>query len=77
MVSKDLSLLIIVAFILSVPVSLYAMNAWLETFAYRISPDVQTYLLAGAISLFSGWVTISYQSLRAAMTNPTNVLKDE
>lgn len=77
MVSGDLSKLIFIAFILSIPISIYGMNTWLETFAYRITPGVGTYLLAGCISIFIGWITISYQSLRAARTNPVNVLKDE
>ncbi|MTI26785.1 ABC transporter permease [Fulvivirga kasyanovii] len=77
MVSGDLSKLILIAFILSIPISIYGMDRWLETFAYRITPGVGTYLLAGCISIFIGWLTISYQSLRAARTNPVNVLKDE
>ncbi|MBL6444900.1 ABC transporter permease [Fulvivirga sp. 29W222] len=77
MVSGDLSKLIILAFVLSIPISIYGMDKWLQTFAYRITPGVGTYLLAGFISIFIGWVTISYQSLRAARTSPVNVLKDE
>ena len=53
------------------------MNKWLETFAYRITPGVGTYLVAGAVSVVIGWLTISYQSIRAARTNPVNVLRDE
>ena len=77
MVSGDLSKLIVIAFVLSIPISIYGMNVWLETFAYRITPGVGTYLLAGLITIVIGWVTISYQSIRAARTNPVNVLKDE
>jgi putative ABC transport system permease protein len=77
LVSKDLSLLIIVAFIISVPISIYAMNNWLENFAYRITPGVGTYVLAGLISIIIGWLTIGYQSVRAARTNPIKVLADE
>jgi putative ABC transport system permease protein len=77
LVSKDLSLLIIIAFVISIPLSMYWMNKWLETFAYRISPGVGTYLIAGMVSVVIGWLTISYQSVRAARTNPVNVLRDE
>jgi putative ABC transport system permease protein len=77
LVSKDLSLLIIIAFAISVPLSIYGMNQWLETFAYRITPGIGTYLIAGLVSVVIGWVTISYQSVRAARTNPVNVLRDE
>ncbi|RLD22799.1 MAG: hypothetical protein DRI71_07040, partial [Bacteroidetes bacterium] len=77
LVSKDLSLLIIIAFVISIPLSIYGMNKWLETFAHRITPGVGTYLIAGLVSVVIGWLTISYQSIRAARTNPVNVLRDE
>ena len=77
LVSKDLSLLIVIAFVISVPLSIFGMNKWLETFAYRITPGVGTYLVAGLVSVAIGWLTISYQSVRAARTNPVNVLRDE
>jgi putative ABC transport system permease protein len=77
MVSADLSKLIGIAYIISIPVSVIAMNKWLDSFAYRISQSVEIYLLAGIISLLIAWLTISYQSLRAARTNPVNVLREE
>ena len=77
MVSSDLSKLIVVAFLVSVPITWYGMDQWLETFAYRIDPGVGVYLIAGIISIGIGWVTIGYQSIRAAKTNPVDVLKDE
>jgi putative ABC transport system permease protein len=77
LVSKDLSLLVLIAFILSIPISIYGMNIWLDTFAYRITPGVITYLIAGISSVLIAWLTISYQSIKAARTNPVDVLKDE
>lgn len=77
LVSKDLSLLVIIAFVLSIPISIYGMNIWLETFAYRITPGAGTYIIAGLSSTLIGWLTISYQSIKAARTNPVDVLKDE
>jgi putative ABC transport system permease protein len=77
LVTKDLSLLILIAFIVSIPLSIFGMNKWLETFAYRITPGIGTYLTAGIVSIIIGWITISYQSYRAAKTNPVNVLRDE
>lgn len=77
LVSKDLSLLVIIAFVLSIPISIYAMNLWLDGFAYKITQSVWTYVIAGAISVSIAWLTIGYQSLRAANTNPVDVLKDE
>jgi putative ABC transport system permease protein len=77
LVSKDLSLLVLIAFMISVPLSIYGMNMWLDTFAYKITPGITTYIIAGSISILIGWLTISYQSVRAARTNPVDVLKDE
>jgi putative ABC transport system permease protein len=77
LVSKDLSLLVLIAFIISIPLSIYGMNMWLDTFAYKITPSITTYIIAGGISILIGWLTISYQSVRAARTNPVDVLKDE
>lgn len=77
LVTRDLSLLIILAFFISIPISIYGMSKWLETFAYRITPGVSTYMTAAIISVVIGWLTIGYQSYRAAKTNPVNVLRDE
>jgi len=77
MVSRDLFLLIIIAFIISIPVSYVGMNKWLESFAYRINPGVDLFVFAGIISVLIGWIAISYQSIKAALTNPVNVLRDE
>jgi len=77
LVSRELSLLIIIAFVISVPLSYFGLEKWLETFAYHITPGVVTYIIAGSISLLIGWLTITYQSYRAARTNPVTVLRDE
>jgi putative ABC transport system permease protein len=77
MVSTDLSKLIIISFALSIPISLYVMNRWLESFAYKISIGADTYILAGILSILIGWFTIGYQSIKAARTNPVDVLREE
>jgi len=77
MVSGDLAKLIMIAFLISIPLSYYAMHRWLESFAYKISPGVLNYLIAGLVSLVIGWLTISYQSFRAARTNPVDTLREE
>ncbi len=77
MVTFDLSKLIFLAFVLSVPITWYGMNQWLETFAYRITPGADIYLLGGFVAVVIAWLTISYQSIRASNTNPVEVLKEE
>jgi putative ABC transport system permease protein len=53
------------------------MTEWLEGFAYRISPDVTVYILAGCIALLIAILTISFESIRAALGNPVKALKNE
>jgi len=77
LISKDLSLLVVIAFILSIPISIYVMNLWLDGFAYKVTQGVGTYLIAGVASVLIAWLTIGYQSIKAARTNPIDVLKDE
>jgi putative ABC transport system permease protein len=77
MVTFDLSKLIIVAFVFSLPITWYGMNQWLETFAYRITPGPDIYLLSGLVSVIIAWLTIGYQTIRASNTNPVEVLKEE
>jgi putative ABC transport system permease protein len=77
MVSNDLSILIGIAYIISIPLSIYAMNKWLDTFAYKITQGVDIYVISGLTSLLIAWLTISYQSFRAARTNPVDVLREE
>ena len=77
MVSADLSKLILVSFALSIPLSIYVMNKWLESFAYKTSIGIDIYVFAGIISIMVGWLTIGYQSIKAARTNPVDVLREE
>ncbi|UII27510.1 ABC transporter permease [Fulvivirga maritima] len=77
LVSKDLSLLVVIAFVLSVPISIYAMNIWLSGFAYKVEQHPITYFIAGCATVCIAWLTIGYQSIKAARTNPVDVLVDE
>ena len=77
MVSTDLSKLILFAFVLSIPITWYGMDQWLESFVFRIEPGIGVYLTAGLISVGIGWFTIGFQSIKAARTNPVDVLRDE
>lgn len=69
--------LILVSIVLAVPLSWYAMFKWLEQFPYKISIGPGVFALAGVAILLITWVTVSYQSIRAALTNPSDVLKEE
>lgn len=77
LLSKDFTKLVLVAFVLAVPVSWWMMNNWLQSFAYRITPGVGSFLLAGGAALGIAWLTVSYQSVKAAMVNPVKSLRSE
>lgn len=77
LISKGYTRLIFVAFVIGAPTAWYMMNFWLMDFAYVIKPSVWIFLLAGAGTLLLAMVITSYHSLKAAMTNPVDVLKDE
>ncbi|MDH5381704.1 MAG: FtsX-like permease family protein, partial [Cyclobacteriaceae bacterium] len=77
LVSFGMTKLLIISFVLSVPIVYFAAQEWLKTFAYHIPIEYTVFIFSGIISLIIGWSTISYQTLKAAYTNPSEVLKDE
>ena len=75
--SSDFSKLIAIAFVIMIPVAYLVSNNWLENFAYRIDQSIVTYVIAGISIMVIALATISYQSIKAALTNPVDILKDE
>lgn len=69
--------LILVSIVLAVPLAWYAMFKWLQQFPYKIDIGPGVFVLAGVAILMITWVTVGYQSIRAALTNPSEVLKEE
>jgi predicted permease len=67
----------LVAVIIAVPLSWWAMNKWLEGFAYHIGIGADVFLIAGGAMLLITVLTVSFQSIKAAMANPVNSLKAE
>lgn len=77
MLSREFLKLIVIASLLSFPITWYAMNKWLQDFAYRISIPWWVFILAGGIALSVAVLTISYQSIKAALANPVKSLRSE
>ena len=67
----------VIAFVLGTPVAYFAMNTWLQEFAYRISLGWGTFVVAGGAALVLAWLTVSYQSIKVARTNPIDTLRHE
>jgi len=68
---------VMVANLLAWPIAWFAMHRWLETFAYRITIHWWTFLLAGSLALTITILTVSYQSVKAAIANPVKSLRYE
>ena len=77
LLSKDFLKLVFIAFIIAAPVAWIGMNRWLQDFAYRINISVWVFIWAGIAALLIALLTISYQSIKAAIANPVNSLRTE
>ena len=77
LLSKDFLKLVGIAAIIAFPVAWYAMYSWLQDFAYRISMPWWIFLLAGIVAAAVALATISFQAIKAAMSNPVKSLRTE
>jgi putative ABC transport system permease protein len=77
LLSKEVIYLIIISSLLAYPVAYFGSQYWLEGFASRISVNPLIYLLSTLITLIIGWLSISYQTIKAANYNPANALRIE
>jgi putative ABC transport system permease protein len=77
LVSKEFLLLVCIACVIAIPVTWWSMHTWLQDFAYRITIAWWVFLLAGAISICIAFLSVSFQAIRTAMSNPVKSLKTE
>jgi putative ABC transport system permease protein len=77
LLSKDFLKLVIISFVIASPLAWWAMNQWLQDFVYRVDLTWWIFLLAGGIALFIALSTISFQAVKAALTNPVKNLRTE
>ena len=77
LLSKDFVRLVLLANLIAWPVSWWAMNKWLQNFAYRIEISWWIFALAGGLALVIALLTVSTQAIRAALANPVEALRYE
>jgi putative ABC transport system permease protein len=77
MLTANFLLLVVIAMISSIPIAWYMMDKWLEDFAYKTEISWTVFAIAGLLALLIAMVTISYQSIRAALANPVKSLRTE
>jgi putative ABC transport system permease protein len=77
MLSRDFLKLVLIAALFAFPLSWWAMHKWLEDFAFRIDIGWWVFVLAGVVALLIALVTVSFQAIRAAVSNPVKSLRTE
>ncbi len=77
MLSTSFTRLILVAVLIAVPIAWYAMNQWLQGFAYHVEIGWIVFGAAALAALAIAWLTISFESVKAAVANPANSLRSE
>lgn len=77
LLSKDFVKLVLIAVVIASPVAWWAMNKWLEDFAYRIDIQWWMFTAAGLVAAVIALLTVSWQAIRAAVANPVESLRDE
>ena len=77
LLSKDFIKLVIIAFVIASPIAWFVMHNWLQDFAYRINISWWIFLAAGVLAVLIALVTISFQSIKAAIANPVKSLRTE
>jgi predicted permease len=77
LLSTGFTRLILIAVIIAIPVAWFGINSWLESFAYRIHLNWVIFVAASLAALFIAWLTVSYESVKAAIANPSKSLRTE
>jgi len=77
MLSKDFGKLVAIAALIAFPIAWFAMDRWLQDFAYRIKLEWWMFLLSGGIAVAISLVTVSFQAIKVAMANPVKSLRTE
>jgi ABC-type antimicrobial peptide transport system permease subunit len=77
LISRDFLRLVMIAFLIAAPVAWWAMYSWLKGYPYRISIHWWVFVLSGLTAVLIALITVSYQSIRAALSNPVKSLRTE
>ncbi len=77
MLSKDFGKLVVIAFVLAIPFAWWGIHKWLEAYQYKVEIGWWVYVLSGIAAFLIAWLTMSYQSIRAAISNPVDSLRNE
>jgi len=77
LLGKNFLKLVTIAIVIASPLAWYIMHNWLDDFAYRTHPSIWIFALSGILAMAIAFFTISFQAIRAAITNPVKNLRTE
>ena len=77
MLSKDFGKLVLIAFVLAAPLAWFGIDWWLKDYTYKTEIGVGLFLLSGLMAFLIAWITMSFQSFRAASNDPVKSLRSE
>ncbi|MGH7493754.1 MAG: ABC transporter permease [bacterium] len=77
LLSKDFTKVIAIATLIAAPIAYWGLQRWLQVFAYRITVGPEIFVLAGVIALLIALLTVSFQAIKAALSNPVEALRYE
>ncbi len=77
LLSTGFTKLILISVVIAIPIAWLAMNSWLKGFAFRLDLNWIIFLIAAVTALGIAWLTVSYESIKAALTNPVKSLRME
>ncbi len=77
LLSKEFIKLVIIAFVIAAPVAYLIMHRWLQDYAYRIEISWWMFFVAGLLAVLIAVITVSFQAIKAALSNPVNSLRTE
>ncbi|GAB3896941.1 ABC transporter permease [Larkinella knui] len=77
LLSKDFMKLVFIAIVIASPIAWYAMSQWLQNFEYKLDPAWWVFALAGMLAIAIAFLTVCFQSVKAALTNPVESLRSE
>lgn len=77
LLSKEFTILVLIANIIAWPLSYFIMQSWIENFAYQVNIGFTVFIVAALLAFLIAWITVSFQAIKAALTNPVNILNTE
>jgi putative ABC transport system permease protein len=77
MLSKEFLALVIISLLIASPIAYYLMHLWLQDFTYRVNINLWVFILSGLAAIIIALLTVSFQAVKAALTNPVKSLRNE